>query len=674
MKLKKITLYNFRQFQDERTIKFLDGEKNITIIFGENGKGKTGIFRALIFGIFGLTKLPQDDLNTKLHLVNLFKLNENINNPVEAKVEVEFEHSGTFYKIERKIVGIKSKEKIDERVVSSKLVIINRNDFSEISLTDEREIKDILRNILNDEIKDFFLFDGEKIEALAKTNAESRKDIKKGITKLLHIENLEKAIFIIKELYKKQEKKIRLESSNNDLKKLGDKLEVLEENKNEEIEKMEHNTIEMQLCANEIESIEKKLAENQDIKVVQYEINSLEKDILIQKSLLIEKKNQMRKNILNKTYSLLLNNIFEGTKEYLDQIYFTQKDNIPISVIEKILKEKKCLCGTDLLEVNSALENIKKLKDNYERSNMSNVINKITNSYYDFYKDKETLESDIKKVLEDIRALKDQIDELELKKEKYSDDIKELSKKEKNLEELEKTLESKQKFLSNIKFDIRRSEERLESMKKEISKKSDELKKAQENDQSLRKSYEKLSYLETMSNSLEEVYTKYTTNMREQLQKNTTDIFKKMIDPKDREVIIKVEINDKYEIDIIGWNGTKITQDISQGQRQMVALSFVTALAKIASGSKESIDFPLFMDTPFGRLSGNNRDNLIEHLPNLTSQWILLLTDTEYTASEEFKLKSTGKLGMMYKLVQIEPGNTQIMEVSSEEILATRRI
>lgn len=79
------------------------------------------------------------------------------------------------------------------------------------------------------------------------------------------------------------------------------------------------------------------------------------------------------------------------------------------------------------------------------------------------------------------------------------------------------------------------------------------------------------------------------------------------------------------------------------------------------------------MDTPFGRISGNNRDNLIENIPKLTSQWILLLTDTEFTTSEEVKLKSTQRLGRWYKLEQISIGHTQIKEVELNENMATRR-
>lgn len=161
--------------------------------------------------------------------------------------------------------------------------------------------------------------------------------------------------------------------------------------------------------------------------------------------------------------------------------------------------------------------------------------------------------------------------------------------------------------------------------------------------------------------------------MREKLEQETTEIFKKIIDAKDREVISKISITKNYEIEIINWNGIKITQDISQGQRQMVALSFVTALAKVASGNEKNINFPLFMDTPFGRVSGSNRDNLIDNIPNLTSQWILLLTDTEYTATEEMRLKATDKLGAMYRLDQVAPGITQIKKLSISENLATRR-
>ena len=78
------------------------------------------------------------------------------------------------------------------------------------------------------------------------------------------------------------------------------------------------------------------------------------------------------------------------------------------------------------------------------------------------------------------------------------------------------------------------------------------------------------------------------------------------------------------------------------------------------------------MDSPFNRLSAKNRDNLIMRLPDLTAQWILLVTDTRLTISEERVFKQSGKLGKWYKIIQLAPQYSKIEEVSIDEQMATR--
>ena len=64
MKLHKIELTNFRQFKGIQTIEFSHGPKeNVSVIYGENGRGKTGIFRALMFCLYGDRSLSQDELS-----------------------------------------------------------------------------------------------------------------------------------------------------------------------------------------------------------------------------------------------------------------------------------------------------------------------------------------------------------------------------------------------------------------------------------------------------------------------------------------------------------------------------------------------------------------------------------------------------------------------------------
>jgi DNA sulfur modification protein DndD len=75
MILKRMVLTNFRQFR-EAEIAFAAGEadsgKNVTVVLGENGRGKTGIYRALMFCLYGDHTLTQDEdvKKEEMYLVN----------------------------------------------------------------------------------------------------------------------------------------------------------------------------------------------------------------------------------------------------------------------------------------------------------------------------------------------------------------------------------------------------------------------------------------------------------------------------------------------------------------------------------------------------------------------------------------------------------------------------
>ena len=62
MILSKLTIKDFRQFKGTQEIIFADGtQKNVTVILGENGRGKTGIFRAIMFSLYGDQRISQDE-------------------------------------------------------------------------------------------------------------------------------------------------------------------------------------------------------------------------------------------------------------------------------------------------------------------------------------------------------------------------------------------------------------------------------------------------------------------------------------------------------------------------------------------------------------------------------------------------------------------------------------
>lgn len=675
MQINSIKLENFRQFYGNQEIKFSSKEKNITIIFGENGKGKTGIFRSLMFGLFGSIYLNQDNNKDKIHLVNFLKVEEEKGRPVNASVEVDFEHKGKRYILKRNVVAYKIGNTIEEQIRNVKLNEIDTDgNFCPDSIKDEREVKEIINNIMDEQIKDFFLFDAERIDTLAKTDTKVKGEVKTIIVKLLQIDKLDTAINILKNLYSKQNSELVKKSSNMDLKKEEKEIETISNRIKDLTEKIDIKKSNIETCIDEIENIEEELSKNEEIRNIQKEIQNLKNNKNDKIQALKYLKDSLRENSFSKCHMITMKDNYMFIQDYLNQIIVDQSDLIPYEVIEKSIENMVCkCCKTDLNTIKEAYENILELKENYKRSELTPLITNINSTIYDFNNEKDAELKNIEEKLKGIRKIKDEINIIEKEINSYKKDMEDFSKNEVNLSNLEVNIKYKKEQLDKLKREEIEMENDISNENSNMDEAQRRFNKLQDEDNSLRVDGKKLKYIKDLRDSLQDIFEEYSYNMRNKLMEETTNIFRILIDKKDKGLIEKIKINEKYEIELYNWLGTKVTQDISQGQRQVVSLAFITALAKIAAGSSENIDFPLFMDTPFGRVSGNNRDNLIENIPKLTSQWILLLTDTEFTTSEEMKIKEVGKLGRWYKLDQIEKGHTQIVEVSLDEKMATRR-
>lgn len=674
MRLIKIALNNFRQFYGNQKIEFASGDKNITIVFGENGKGKTGIFRALMFALYGSTHIQQDNPKEKIHLVNFIALEENPNMPVDAFVQVVFEYDNKKYELKRCVQGFKTVGEITERILDAELNIIDeQGNYGAEPITDEAEIKRIINNILDENIKDFFLFDAEKIETLAKTDAKVKQEVKSGIVKLLQIDKLEAAIQLLKKLHSNEKKRVLANSQNLDLNRKENEIETITEeikNLEEIIEKKDENKIS---CAREIEEIKTKLSENEDVRRIQEKYNEEvnKKNLYIRMAQ--DKKDEIKRVLLNNGHRLVMKDTYRSVKKYLDQILVDQKDLIPIEVIEKSLHNLECACcRSDLSANRDLLKNIEYLKNNFKRSELTPLVSLITSGIHDFSLEEEEVLTSISGKMKEFREIKNNIEAINKQLQRYESEIKSKAQEQENLKYLESTLKDKEALLGDLDVEIGQKKIQLSEKEKKKEAFEKELSHMLRENESLKIDVKVLQYMEDLKEQFERVFNEYSDEMRKKLAAEATAIFKELIDRKDKDLVKKIDINGKYEIDIIGWDQINITQDISQGQRQVVALSFITSLAKVASGGTEDINFPLFMDTPFGRISGNNRDYLIDNIPNLTSQWILLLTDTELSKTEEMRFKSTNKLGKWYKLDQIKTGHSEIVPMNINEAMATR--
>lgn len=676
MILHSMELENFRQYYGNQNIEFAHGDKNITIIFGVNGQGKTGIFRALMFALYGSTHIDQDNADEKVHLVNLRKLDENIGKLVIGYVKVEFSHKNKKYKIVRQLKAVKNNNSIQERFDTVELSITDEyGNFSPEPLISPNEVKSVISSILSEDIKDFFLFDAEKIDTLAKTDTKVKKEVKSAILKLLQIDNVDKGQDILSKLYAKENKAITSGAQNLDISSKNSNIESEQEkiDKNTKIIEITQNDLEK--CKVQTEKYKLQLAQNSEIKDLQDKLESQQTLVMNIEERIADKKKDVYRVLLQHSPFLLLKNSFVNVSNYLDQILSQQENIVPIEVIDKSLTSKVCACcNNDLSHHLNNLNHVESLKNNYKRSLMGSFASSIKNMITDQENRYSENESAIQILLKGYRQLSNDRAQIHSLMEEIQEEIGakansqvDLAKIEGMIQQSNKDAGEMQNRIVKLNFENQSSEESISKMQKELEKMLNE-------HENLKFDAKVLEILGSLKDDLKIISNVFSTEMRNILKDSTTEIFKTLIDIKDRNLVKNIDITDKFEIEIIGWDNTEITQDISQGQRQIVALSFITALAKVAAGGSDKISFPLFMDTPFGRISGNNRDHLISNLPGLTSQWILLLTDTELTASEERSFKDTYKLGKWYRLNQTDLYKTEIESVELMESIATRGI
>lgn len=674
MILHEIEITNFRQFYGKQSIQFAVGNQNITILFGDNGKGKTGIFRALMYGLYGSKYIQQDNMNDKIHLVNLIALEENEGQPVSSSVKLTFSNNGKRYSITRFLKAIKSKTGIVERDDKVELLMTDENgNFSPEPETDLQKVNVEINKVLNEDIKDFFLFDAEKIDTLAKTNSKVKQEVKTAIFKLLQIENVEKAVSILHSLYNKQNKTIVDNSKNVDIERKNQEINRANESVRSNIELLDVKETNLRDCREEMESLEKKLAENSEIKALQETVKREEEILMSYEGRLNDQKKLARDLLVQSAPKLMMRDHFINTNNYLDQIVSQQESIVPIEVLEKSLSAEVCACCNNDLKVHTSnLNFVRTLKENYKRSVIVSFTGPIKSMITDSNNQYDTSKSKVHALLQETRAIREKRDSQEDIVESIREEISKKASVHKNIADLEVAYKRNEADAKTLEEDIASLKYAISEEEKSVERLQRELEKMMGENESLLFDSKVLAYINELRSDIANISNEFSTDMRDKLKSETTEIFKMLIDEKDKELVKQIEINDKFEIEIIGWDNTEITQDISQGQRQIVALSFISALAKVAAGENNRISFPLFMDTPFGRISGNNRDHLINNLPLLTSQWVLLLTDTELTHEEERVFKETNKLGKWYKLEQEKLYHSEIIEIDINETMATR--
>lgn len=647
MKLLSLELNNFRQFIGKNFIDFGGKNNKVTVIYGLNGYGKTGIFRAIMFCLYGYTSLERDNLdavqrNKGLVLVNHSLIEKANGDYVQASVTLKFEHNNVVYELYRSIFCAKQGEEFNQKQGDVRLIQTIDNS-TKAPITDYDQVKQILNSIIDPKNKDFFLFDGEQMEELTKQSDKSMKDIKRGITDLLRLD----AITLVKQEFVRAQKSVERSIKDNSLSAELEQVNLEIDKVNRQIE--EKNAI-LESADAELECLEKEKSEIADKIRASAEgaEKQKQKDSLVTEiSALDDELSELRRKLRDvlKTAPAFLGETIV-TDAYNELKQRADRGELPSNIkddfIKELLSQGMCICGNNLNEHPEAVEKLKEY--------LNKNIGKYAEAGFQVFQMTKDLSQKI-----NLRINKD-VEEITLAYNSKKNEKETLNKKIQVIDDELKGFVNLSNYTNRsniIEKEIRENiakkgaaEECLAQLNIQHEELYKQRAKYSEQDKLLSNFQRQLDLLRKASTELDLVYQSYSDELRKQLSACATDIMKKIADKETLQAVSKIAISDKFILDVLSPSQVNILPQISSGQRQVVSISYICSLMQVAIG----LEMPLLMDTPFGRLSGAPRDACLQKLPDLLTQWILLTTDTEFTEAEAQALRRSNSWGKVYEI------------------------
>lgn len=664
MKFSNIEINNFRQYYSSVNIDLTTtSDKNIIIIGGKNGYGKTNFLLSIVWCLYG-DKISQIDENFKKEIQKEKNYSSFMQQSINwtAKRENKTNFSVNIFITEIELPELRTlssnsesiiiKRTFDVASMNETLSIID--EVSGIEIFDEENDK---INFINDYIipidaAKFVFFDAEKIGEIANLSIkEEGSFINDALGKILgldtyetliddigfYINNLKKegATKNLQELIANKENEIRI--SEIDIEKFGEEnAESLKEKDDLKKKIREYDNLISQHSkqGNSIFDRETVLIEIEKLKLKEFDLNERFNELseIIPLALLTGKLEEVNEHIeiqeKNVTSLSFLKENSEKIESFIELLFNKppEPENSTMSLKDKMFYYQKAQSlGSELFKENDGYVELEFEHDlnNSEKRLIFDAINLINTQSKDLFKttiddfnETKIKLSDLNKTLSKVDA--DLEDELILD---YS------SKKETadyNVGEHDRNIGKNNQQITKLKNDIVRLNQQLVAL----------VKKVDINEQNKLKIKKSNEYVEVLNLFLDEQKNKHKDSLEKAILSELKNLMHKLNSEENKAKFIedvKVTIlasGQGMKITLIDQDDNEIRKEsLSSGEKQIYISCLIKAILK------ESIQsLPIFIDTPLGRLDEEHRDNITKkYYPALSQQVVLFSTNSEIT-------------------------------------------
>ena len=658
MHFSEIELYNFGIYKGQHNIELIDQrkKKNITLVGGMNGRGKTTILDAIFLCLYGRKAIEY--IVGKKEAYNKV-LKDRINKSADDKTThvkitmVMDDDEDTIISITRTWSQANSKISTD--------LIVEKNGIEDTYLSENWEY--YVEELIPYGIAKFFFFDNEKISQIADDDAFDK--IKDSIKSVMGVTTVETLCTHIEKIRKDKNASLK-KTSAPALTKESEELSTVIEDYETKIRNLYAQRAalfpELEKTANKLEETEQSFwkkggnlgLNHDDIIREQHELKNRESALKEQAIALASSPATpmcLCKELAVTTYNEIMSNEKSRAVKYSYPI---------VSKLYKSLLEEfkgNYSASTDSYKTLSKLvkAQLKKLEDEIG-SEAVNAITPLAKSLIEKFISEDiarisseamSIVSENKKVIIALEQLEVHLSSSAEKNDtvKLLNEIKELQAKK---TELETEISRCDDQIHSAQFEKEQFERQLNKVLLKIASNADT------SDDNVRI----IEYSTMILDVMHEFVRRLQAQKVGILEKNITSCFKFLAQ---KQAIITSIIIDPETLDITlkDYKGGVLLKDqLSAGEKQMFAISILWGLA-LSSGYK----LPVIIDTPMARLDSAHRSNFInKYLPNASSQVIVLSTDEEINGKylDDIKAYVNKAYTLIYndseKCSTIEPG------------------
>lgn len=664
MKFSNIEINNFRQYYNSVNVDLeTNDEKNIIIIGGRNGYGKTNFLLSIVWCLFG-DKISQIDENFKKEIQKEKNyssfMQQSINWTAKKENKTKFSVSIKISDIELPELRILNsntdsvfiKRTFDVSSMNETLSIIDTASKLEIFDDESDKINFINDYIIPIDAAKFVFFDAEKISEIANLSIKDEGSfINDALGKILGLDTYETLIedieFYINSLKKEGASKNLQEQIINNEKAIEiseDQINNLEEENAERLKEIDDLKKKIREYDNLISQHSKQGNSTFDRNAVIIEIDNLKaKEVEINE----------RFNELSEIIPLaILTGKLEEVKEHLDiqeknelsqssskensdkienfiELLFNkppEPENSTMSLKDKMFYyEKAQTLGLQLFKENVEYSELEFEHDlnNSEKKLITDAINLVNTQSKDLFETTIEEFNQIKVKLSDLNKILSKID-AELEDELILDYSSKKETADYNITEKNRQIGENNQQITKLRSDIVRLNQQLVTL----------VKKVDINEQNKFKIQKSNLYIDVLNQFLDEQKNKHKYSLEETILSELKTLMHKLkSEPNQTKFIEDVKVTilasgQGMKITLFDQDDNEIRKEsLSSGEKQIYISCLIKAILK------ESVkNLPIFIDTPLGRLDEEHRDSITKkYYPSLSEQVVLFSTNSEIT-------------------------------------------